>query len=136
MKKIKVLLVGETWIVVKFHVKGFDVVPLGGYEDFSLWFREALQNYPDLEVVHLPDHLALSAFPWEVGELGERLMVLSDTSCSALTFYPDAFQVPMGSEVLAMGREFIENGGGLDDVWRMDAFPGLSNYGQPSWEFD
>ena len=63
-------------------------------------------------------------------------MVLSDTSCSALTFYPDAFQVPMGSEVLAMGREFIENGGGLDDVWRMDAFPGLSNYGQPSWEFD
>ncbi len=34
---LKVLLVGETWIVSKFHIKGFDVVPLGGYEDFSTW---------------------------------------------------------------------------------------------------
>ena len=47
MKKIKVLLVGETWIVVESHMKGFDVVPLGDYEDFSLWFREALQNGND-----------------------------------------------------------------------------------------
>jgi uncharacterized membrane protein len=113
-RKIRVLLVGETWIVVKFHVKGFDVVPLGGYEDFSLWFREALQNYPDLEVVHLPNHVALSAFPREVRELEEyQVVVLSDTGCNTLTFYPDVFQVPMGPERLAVVREFVKNGGGL-----------------------
>jgi uncharacterized membrane protein len=113
-RKIRVLLVGETWIVVKFHVKGFDVVPLGGYEDFSLWFREALQNYPDLEVVHLPNHVALSAFPREVRALEEyQVVVLSDTGCNTLTFYPDVFQVPMGPERLAVVREFVENGGGL-----------------------
>jgi len=70
-RKIRVLLVGETWIVVKFHVKGFDVVPLGGYEDFSLWFMEVLKNYPELEVVHLANHVVLSEIPREVRELEE-----------------------------------------------------------------
>ncbi|NSW76654.1 MAG: cytoplasmic protein [Candidatus Atribacteria bacterium] len=111
---IKVLLVGETWIVLKFHVKGFDVVPLGGYEDFSRWFREALKAYPDVEVIHMPNHVALSAFPHTVDELKTYdVVILSDTGCNTLTFYPDFFQVPMGPDKLSVVREFVEQGGGL-----------------------
>ncbi|MCX7668262.1 MAG: glutamine amidotransferase [Atribacterota bacterium] len=111
---VKVLLVGETWIVLKFHVKGFDVVPLGGYEDFSRWFREALKTYPDVEVVHMPNHVALSAFPCSLEELKiYDVIVLSDTGCNTLTFYPDLFQVPMGPDKLSVVQKFVENGGGL-----------------------
>ena len=111
---VKVLFVGETWVVVKFHVKGFDVVPLGGYEDFSRWFREALRQYPDVEVVHMPNHVALSAFPRNLEELQQYdVVVLSDTGCNTLTFYPDFFQVPMGPDKLSVLQEFVEKGGGL-----------------------
>jgi len=47
--KIRVLLVGETWFVLKMHIKGFDMVPLGGYEDFGVWFMDAMSNFSDIE---------------------------------------------------------------------------------------
>lgn len=113
-RKIKVLLVGETWIVLKFHVKGFDVVPLGGYEDFSRWFREALQAYSDLEVVHLPNHLVMGVFPKDVDELRQHdVLVLSDVGRNTLAFYPDFFQVPMGPDRFPAIREFVQGGGGF-----------------------
>ena len=46
--KTKVLLVGETWFVLKLHVKGFDLVPLGGYENFGKWFVDAQSHCTNL----------------------------------------------------------------------------------------
>jgi uncharacterized membrane protein len=111
---LKVLLVGETWIVSKFHIKGFDVVPLGGYEDFSIYFREALQKYADLEVDHLPNHLALSMFPQTLEELKKYdVLILSDVGRNTLTLYPDVFRVPMGKDKLTLIRDFVAEGGAL-----------------------
>lgn len=111
---LKVLLVGETWIVSKFHIKGFDVVPLGGYEDFSTYFREALQKYTDLEIDHLPNHFVLSMFPQTLEELGKYdVVMLSDVGRNTLTLYPDVFRVPMGKDRLALIRDFVAKGGAL-----------------------
>lgn len=130
--KIRILLVGETWIVLKFHVKGFDVVPLGGYEDFSSFFREALQRYSDLEITHIPNHVALGAFPKKVQDLGQYdVIILSDTGRNTLTLYPDVFQVPMGSDRLSVVKEFVEQGGGLvmSGGWMsFQGFRAIANY--------
>ena len=40
--KVKVLLVGETWMTLKINIKGIDMFPVGGYENFGIWFMEAM----------------------------------------------------------------------------------------------
>jgi len=45
------------------HIKGFDLVPLGGYENFGKWFVEALSQFEEIELTHMPNHVALTSFP-------------------------------------------------------------------------
>ena len=49
--KVKVLFVGETWFVFKMHMKGFDMFPLAGYEDYGVWFVEAMSEFNDIEML-------------------------------------------------------------------------------------
>jgi uncharacterized membrane protein len=130
--KIKVLFVGETWIVSKFHIKGFDVVPLGGYEDFSVWFQKGLGTYQDLEVFHMPNHMAMGLFPSTLDTLREYdVLVLSDVGRNTLTFYPDVFRVPMGTDRLTLIRDFVQQGGGLlmcGGWMSFQGFRGMANY--------
>ena len=131
-QKIKVLLVGETWLVCKFHVKGFDIVPLGGYEDFSVYFKDALKKYPDVEIVHMPNHIALNLFPKTVEELQNYdILILSDVGRNTLTFYPEMFEVPMGPDKLNLIKEFVKTGGGLvmcGGWMSFQGFRGIANY--------
>ena len=59
----RVLLVGETWTVLKLHIKGFDLFPLGGFENFGVWFMEAMAKFDDIQAEHMPNHIALTSFP-------------------------------------------------------------------------
>lgn len=131
-KKVKVLLVGETWIVSKFHIKGFDVVPLGGFEDFATWFKDAMKSFPDLELTHMPNHIALTLFPNNLAELQKYdVIILSDVGRNTLTFYPDMFKVPMGPDKLKLIQEFVKNGGGLSMCGGWMSFQGfrsMANY--------
>lgn len=131
-EKIRILFVGETWVVAKFHIKGFDVVPLGGYEDFSIWFQKGLGVYQDLEVFHMPNHLVMGLFPNTLDALREYdVLVLSDVGRNTLTLYPDVFRVPMGTDRLALIREFVEQGGGLlmcGGWMSFQGFRGMANY--------
>src|SRR6056297_1401406 len=97
MAQKNVLLVGETWIVTKFHTKGFDVVPLGGYEDFSVYFKEPMKKFDDIEISHIPNHMVLNAFPQKMEDLKKfDVIIISDCGRNTLTMYPDMFTVPMG----------------------------------------
>jgi uncharacterized membrane protein len=131
-QRIKVLFVGETWLVCKFHVKGFDIVPLGGYEDFSIWPKNALKKYPDVNIVHLPNHIALGGFPKTVEELQNYdILVLSDVGRNTLTFYPEMFKVPMGPNKLELIKNFVKKGGGLvmcGGWMSFQGFRGMANY--------
>lgn len=131
-EKIKVLLVGETWIVSKFHIKGFDVVPLGGYEDFAMWFKDALAPNPNLNIIHMPNHIALGMFPDNLADLQQYdVLILSDVGRNTLTFYPDMFKVPMGPDKLKLIQEFVKNGGGIvmcGGWMSFQGFRGIANY--------
>jgi len=130
--KKNVLLVGETWIVTKFHTKGFDVVPLGGYEDFSVYFKEGLRGFQDIEISHIPNHLVLSAFPQTIEQLSRfDVLIISDCGRNTLTMYPEMFKVPMGPDRLQLIADYVRGGGALIMAggWvDFQGFQGKGNY--------
>ncbi|MBN1837444.1 MAG: cytoplasmic protein [Spirochaetales bacterium] len=109
--KPRVLLVGETWFVLKMHIKGFDMVPLGGYENFGRWFVDALSKFDDIEVEHMPNHVALTSFPSTMQEINRYdVIILSDCGKNTLQLYPEMFTVPMGPDRLDVIKEFVTGG--------------------------
>ena len=124
--KTKVLLVGETWFVLKIHVKGFDMVPLGGYENFAIWFLDALKQFNDVEVTHMPNHVALTEFPGSV-EAMERydVVIFSDTGKNTIQLYPDMFTVPMGPDRLDVLRDYVACGHGFCMGGGWNCFEGI-----------
>jgi len=110
--KIKVLFVGETWFVLNMHIKGFDLIPLGGFEDFGVWFVEALSEFKEeIELTHMPNHIALTSFPRTLEEINKYdVVILSDCGKNTLQLYPDMFTIPMGPDRLSVIKEFVENG--------------------------
>lgn len=131
-QNIKVLFVGETWAVTKIHTKGFDVIRLGGFDDYSVYLKNALKRYPDIEITHLPNHLVLSQFPRSLEELKAfDVIIISDTGRNTLTMYADIFQVPMGADRLKMIQEYVEGGGGFimaGGYVCYQGFQGIGNY--------
>ncbi|MFN8630485.1 MAG: glutamine amidotransferase [Chloroflexota bacterium] len=110
----RVLLAGETWTVTRIHTKGFDVVELGGYEDFSVFFRDAMAATPDVEVTHIPNHLVTSTFPTTVEQLRQYdVVIISDCGRNNLTMYPNMFVVPMGPDRLQVIADYVRQGGAL-----------------------
>jgi uncharacterized membrane protein len=110
----RVLLAGETWTVTRIHTKGFDVVELGGYEDFSVFFRDAMSRDPEVEVTHIPNHLVTSTFPSTVEELRKYdVVIISDCGRNNLTMYPNMFVVPMGPDRVEAIADYVRQGGAL-----------------------
>ena len=127
-QKTKILLVGETWFVLRMHIKGFDMVPLGGYEDFGVWFVDALKGFDDIEIVHMPNHVALTSFPRTKEELGEYdVVVLSDIGKNTLQLYPEMFAIPMGPDRLDVIRDFVADGGGFIMAGGWNSYQGIRN---------
>ncbi len=126
VQKTKVLLVGETWFVLKLHIKGFDMVPLGGYENFSIWFMDALKKFEDIEAYHMPNHVALTEFPKTVEDMNKYdVIIFSDTGKNTIQLYPDMFTVPMGPDRLEVLRDFIAQGKGFCMSGGWNSFEGI-----------
>lgn len=114
MDKRKVLLAGETWNVTKIHTKGFDVVELGGYDDYSTFFRTAMRAFPDVDITHIHNHAVMNSFPTTVEALAEYdAVILSDCGRNTLTMYPDMFTVPMGPDRVQVIADYVRQGGAL-----------------------
>ena len=128
--KTKLLFVGETWTVTKIHTKGFDVVELGGFDDYSVFLKDALKQYPDIEITHIPNHLVLSEFPQSLEQLKEfDAMVVSDTGRNTLTMHANMFTVPMGPDRLKMIEEYVKGGGGFIMAGGYVCFQGFQGKG-------
>ena len=122
----KILLVGETWFVLKLHIKGFDMVPLGGYENFAVWFMNALEQFDDIEATHMPNHVALTDFPKTVEEMNKYdVIIFSDTGKNTIQLYPDMFTVPMGPNRLDVLRDFVAQGKGFCMGGGWNCFEGI-----------
>lgn len=111
---MRVLYAGETWLTLQLNIKGFDTFHLGGFQDFGRWFKDAMAKFADVEVVHMPNHVAFFSFPSSVEELKKfDVVLLSDIGSNTLALYPDMFKVPMGPNRLKVLRDYVKQGGGL-----------------------
>lgn len=114
MSTKKILLVGETWNVTKIHTKGFDVIELGGYDDFSVYFKKPMSKFDDIDITHIPNHLVLSDFPRTHEDLNQfDVVIISDCGYNTLTMYPDMFTVPMGPDRVQLVADYVRGGGAL-----------------------
>jgi len=130
MDQKQVLLVGETWNVIKIHTKGFDVIELGGYDDFSMYFKDPMSKFQDINISHIPNHLVLSQFPKTAEQLAKfDTLIISDCGCNTLTMYPEMFTVPMGPNRVELIADYVRNGGSLIMVGGYVDFQGFQGKG-------
>ena len=110
----KVLLVGESWVSSSTHIKGFDFFSSSLYATGGDFLISALQKR-DIQVTHLPSHVAAKDFPFELRKLQAfDVVILSDIGANTLLLPPETFlegkRMPNRLELV---KEYVKQGGGL-----------------------
>lgn len=115
MKRIRVMLVGESWFSESSHFKGFDHFSSGYYETGQEHMRKALEADGEIEYMHLPGHLAGESFPTSMEELSKYdVVILSDIGANSLLLSQGVFVEGKTSvNRLQLIREWVQNGGAL-----------------------
>ena len=125
-QKTRVLLVGETWTVLTLQLKGFDLFPLGGFENFGVWFMEAMAKFDDIQAEHMHNHIALTAFPSTLEDINKYdVVIFSDCGKNTISLYPQMFTVPMGPDRLDLVKEFVEKGKAFVMAGGWNSYQGL-----------
>lgn len=87
----RILLAGESWTSYTTHVKGFDPFYTSVYEEGARTLIDALEK-SGYTVDYLPNHRAITEFPFTVEELSRYdLVILSDIGSNTLLLHPDTF---------------------------------------------
>ncbi len=115
MKKIKVLLVGESWLSTGSHQKGFDHFSTGIYETGHEYLLRAFDNSGYIECTHMPSHLASESFPETFEELRKYdVVILSDIGSNTLLLSKKVFvEGKTAPNRLRLIKEWVEQGGGF-----------------------
>lgn len=76
---------GESWIKTTIHVKGFDSFVTSEYETGEEYIRGAFEQSEDYEYEHMPVHIAMEEFPYDLEGLKKYdLIILSDIGANSL----------------------------------------------------
>ena len=127
VKKIKVLIAGESWVAVVTHIKGLDYMTSSTYEEAVEWLQRALEK-SDIQVDYLPSHLAPTKFPDSMAELKQYdTIILSDIGANSLLLHPDTYihskTTPNRLDAL---HDYVHEGGSLMMVGGYLTFTGLN----------
>jgi uncharacterized membrane protein len=109
----KVLLVGESWVQVTTHYKGFDNFVSGGYDTGVGYFRKAMEGWGDW--VHMPGHEAQAGFPLEKEGLKDySAIIISDIGADTFLLHPRTLlNGERTPNRLCLIEEYVRDGGGL-----------------------
>ncbi len=123
---MRILIVGESWVTLGTHVKGFNMFLTGGYEEGVSALREALES-PDVSVDHMPSHSAATQFPTTLDELQRYgVVIFSDVGSDTLLLHPQTFlhsqRMPNRLHLL---RSYVQGGGGFVMVGGYMSFAGI-----------
>jgi uncharacterized membrane protein len=127
MSKIRVLLAGESWSSTTTHTKGFDQFFTAEFQTGIGPLQKALAG-SEVDLVHLPGHLAPTQFPNTLAGLAAcDVVVLSDIGANSLLLHPDSFvrgqRTPNRLRLIA---EWVEKGGGFMMVGGYYSFQGIN----------
>lgn len=126
MSKIRVLLAGESWSSTAYHTKGFDQFVTAEFQTGIGPLQQALAG-SEVDLVHLPGHLAPTQFPNTLAALSAYdVVVLSDIGANSLLLHPDSFvrgqRTPNRLRLIA---EWVEKGGGFMMIGGYYSFQGI-----------
>lgn len=127
MSNIRVLLAGESWSSTTTHTKGFDQFFTAAFQTGIGPLQQALAG-SEVELTHLPGHLAPTQFPNTLAGLAAYdVVVLSDIGANSLLLHPDSFvrgqRTPNRLRLIA---EWVEKGGGFMMVGGYYSFQGIN----------
>lgn len=130
MEKIKVLYIGDSEIVVSKYLLGVDVLEQSNFNDNGKFFREAMEQYENIDVVHINPHDVPLQFPKTPEELDKyNVLILSDVGYNSMIFYPGLkppYEYPLGPDRVKMVKEFVKKGGGFIMVGGYVSFSGCN----------
>ena len=122
----RVLLVGESWVSVSTHYKGFNHFVSGVYETGLEWFKAAMTRQK-IDLVHMPAHIATNEFPFNVDELEYDVIILSDIGADSFLLHPKTWlhgeRTPNRLKTI---KEYVEKGGGLIMAGGYMSFQGIN----------
>lgn len=123
---LRVLVVGESWIKITTHIKGFDQFQTSEYEEGASDFLDALTN-AGLEVTYLRAHEISGLFPTAADELKQYdVVVLSDVGANSFLLCDETFlRSEQSVNRLELLAEYVRSGGGLVMVGGYMSFTGI-----------
>ncbi|MFA7127268.1 MAG: glutamine amidotransferase [Bacilli bacterium] len=115
MKKVKVLLVGESWMSVSTHYKGFDHFSSTVFETGHYYLKKALKANNSIEYTHMPGHEVAECFPESLEELNAfDVIILSDVGANSFLLSRKVFvEGKTAPNRLLLLKEWVAQGGGL-----------------------
>lgn len=127
MKEARVLVCGESWVIVTQHIKGFDHFTATRYGEGVEPLRKAIESC-GMVVEHLPAHLAAAQFPTIKEELAQySAVILSDIGANTLLLHPDTYMRSQPTvNRLDLLRDYVQDGGGLMMIGGYLSFTGIN----------
>ena len=114
--RIRVLLAGESWVSTSTHHKGWDFFSSTVYETGIRELSRALAG-TEIELEHLPGHLAPESFPLRLEELSAyHVVILSDLGANSLLLHPATWS---GGKTMPNRSEAAASSG----CWAAEAWP-------------
>lgn len=122
----RVLVVGESWVSVSIHYKGFDSFTSTTYHTGIAPLRDAL-TADGIEVEHLPAHDVAALFPGTREALAAYdVIVLSDIGANSILLHPDTWLASKRTvNRLDLLADWVEQGGGLAMAGGYLSFAGI-----------
>jgi uncharacterized membrane protein len=131
MKKVRVLLAGETWTSNTFHVKGFDLFSSSDRQSGIAPLLAALKG-SEIEIDHLPGERVPAEFPATSEALSAYdVVVLSDVGANSILLHPDTFlRGQRTPNRLAALANWVSGGGGYMMIGGYLTFQGINGAGR------
>ncbi|MFF2016896.1 glutamine amidotransferase [Paenibacillus sp. NPDC058177] len=111
---MKVLFIGESWIVHMIHTKGYDSFTSTKYEEGATYLLSCLRE-EGVDVTYMPSHEVQVRFPKSLEELQAfDAIVISDVGANTFLLQnPTFYQMQIIPNALDSIRQFVAAGGGL-----------------------
>lgn len=122
----KILLVGESWMSLGFHLKGFSTYTTGGYEEGGKPLIEALEGAGH-SVEYIPNHRVPAHYPTDKADLGKYdAVIFSDVGADTFLLHPDTLMRSLvRPNTLQVTADYVADGGGLLMIGGFMSFSGF-----------
>lgn len=123
---MKILFVGESWVIHMIHTKGYDSFTSTKYEEGATYLLSCLRER-GIDVDYMPAHEVQVRFPQSLDELkAYDGIVLSDVGANTFLLQnPTFYQMQIIPNALELIKQFVAEGGGLLMVGGYLTFMGI-----------